>query len=182
MDIDYLLSEAGEASRKTKTVKPRKLSLGKARNKARVMDVQATMADTLDSIGKYQTISIEDFVNAQNAGKVPIMVRRCIARVQPKMRKNQDYDASFASAIQICTWVFQRHGFIRKGSRNYALNGKGSARNKYHRSRKDSSRFEQQFSRLYNSVFNPKKASKDNMRVVQLGKAFKTNDKWASIA
>lgn len=182
MDIDYLLNEAGEASGKTKTVRPRKMSLRKTQVKARVMDIQSTMADTLDGIGKYQTISIEDFVDAQNNSKVPIMVRRCIARVQPKMRKSQGYDASFASAIQICTWVFQRHGFIRKGSRSYAMNKKGQDRNTFHRHRKDSSRFEQQFSRLYNSVFNPKKASKDNMRVVQLGKAFKANDKWSSIA
>lgn len=183
IDSDNLLSEAITARQATKSkkVRPRKLSLNKVRNKARVIDIQGAMDITLDSKGKHQTISIEDFVKAQNKKKVPIMVRRCIARVQPKMvRDGQDFDSSFASAVQICTWVFQRHGFLRKNSRTYNLNKKGKDRNKFHRHRKDSSRFEQQFSRLYNRVFNPNKASKDNIKVVELGKALKANDKWAS--
>ena len=179
VDAEDLLSEARVARGQTKKTKPRKMSLKKINNQARVMDLQFQMSNVLDGIGKYQTISIEDFVQAQNKGKIPIMVRRCIARVQPKMRKSQPYEESFTSAIQICTWVFQRHGFIRKGSRNYTMNKKGKDRNKYHRHRKDSSRFEQQFSRLYNSVFNPNKATKASKRIIQLGRTFKANDKWA---
>ena len=178
--INYseLLLEADRAGKKTKLVKPRGLSLNKARNKARVLDIQRMMANNLQSIGKQQTISIEDFVTAQNNKNVPIMVRRCIARVQPKMAKQgQGKEESFASAIQICTWVFQRYGFVRKGSRTYALNKKGKDRNKYHRHRKDSSRFEQQFSRLYNTVFNPNKASKDSLEVVRLGQNIKASNR-----
>lgn len=181
--LDSLLLEADKAQKKTKRkrVRPRKISMKKVQNQARAIDVQFSMDDNLESLGKKQTISIFDFVEAQNRGKVPIMVRRCIARVQPKMaKKGQDLDSSFASAIQICTWVFQRYGFIRKGSRKYVLNKKGKDRNKYHRHRRDSSRFEGQFARLYNSVFNPKKASKFSKDLVISGRSIRAKAKRAS--
>lgn len=175
IDTEYLLSEATTARKKTK---PRKMSLNLVKNKARVLDVQKSMTKFMELNGHYQTISVEDFVTAQNKSKVPLMVRRCIARVQPKMRKDgQGFDEAFTSAIQICTWVFQRHGFIRKGSRTYAMNGKGTKRNGIHQKRKDASRYENQFGRLYNSVFKASKASAKSKKEIRLGKSFKASGK-----
>jgi len=162
-----------ESSKKAK--RPRSLSLKKTENKARVLDVQNELTRNLATLprqdgkfGKQQTISMEHFVQAMNDHKVPIMVRRCIARVYPNMSGGME--AKFASAVQICTWVFMRYGYIRKGSKDYKLNSKGEARNKYHRSRSDSKRYEDLFSRTYNSVFNPKKATKVSKDVAKIAR------------
>ena len=111
---------------------------------------------------------MEDFVEAMNNKQVPLMVRRCIARVYPQMTGTKEN--KFAAAVQICTWTFQTHGFVRKKSRTYVLNSKGVQRNKYHQRRKDARKYEDLFNRLYNTIFDPKKASKLSKKVVELGK------------
>ena len=152
---------------KLKRTKLRGLSLRMTGNRALSMDMQGALDKRLEKLGKNQTIPVSEFMVASTENRVPLMVRRCVARVFEKMKGSRVERMN--SAIQICTWVFRTYGYTKKSGKTSAfkMTAKGKNRNKWHKGRNDTPQRDERFRTLMNKVFNPLKASKKNLKIVK---------------
>jgi hypothetical protein len=99
-------------------------------------------------VGKKLIFSEESMLNLLLHRKVPTMVQHCILKVKEKVSGSEH--ERFVSAFNICGWVFQHYGYLRRSNSTMPMTGKGVKRNRQHQREKEASR---KFSR-YNTLVN----------------------------
>ena len=67
-------------------------------------------------VGKPMIFSEEAMLQLLIDRKVPTMVQHCILKVKKKV-SGSDHE-KFISAFNICGWVFQHYGYLRKSNTN----------------------------------------------------------------
>jgi len=75
---------------------------------------------------------------------VPTMMQHCVLQVRKKMDGNEK--EKYISAYNICSWVFQEYGYMRKGS--LKMTGKDQKNNTRHQRETDASSKKQKFNAL----------------------------------
>lgn len=104
-------------------------------------------------VGKPMIFTEEAMLQLLRERKVPTMVQHCILKVTKKVKGSQH--EKFVSAFNICGWVFQTYGYIRKSNTQMPLTGKGVKRNRQHQREKESSKKFSEYNSLVRRLWGP---------------------------
>jgi hypothetical protein len=89
--------------------------------------------------------------------KVPTMVQHCILKVKEKVKGSQH--EKFISAFNICGWVFQTYGYMKKSQTSMDMTGKGIKRNRQHQREKEASAKNSKYQSLVRKLWGPSLAA-----------------------
>lgn len=120
----------------------------------RIKELTREYQEHLKSIGKSETISPAKIADLNNKGKMPTMIKHCVVAIQPTLR-GEGINNSFVGAHNICFWSFNKHKLT---SKNYGVTGRGSIREKYHKTKADpdAGQKTKKYESLFNRIFRKK--------------------------
>lgn len=104
-------------------------------------------------VGKPMIFSEEAILNLLMQRKVPTMVQHCILKVKEKVKGSPH--ERFISAFNICGWVFQHYGYLRKSNTDMPMTGKGVQRNRRHQREKQSAKKFNDYNSLVRKLWGP---------------------------
>lgn len=108
-------------------------------------------------VGKPMIFTEEAMLQLLIDRKVPTMVQHCILKVKEKVKGSPH--ERFISAFNICGWVFQTYGYLRKSEEAMPITGKGVKRNRQHQREKGAGKKFSDYNGLVRKLWGPAMAS-----------------------
>lgn len=118
-------------------------------------------------VGKPMIFTEEAILKLLMEKKVPTMVQHCILKVKEKVKGSPH--ERFVSAFNICGWVFQTYGYLRRSNSQMPMTGKGIKRNRQHQREKEASRKFSEYNSLVRKLWGPSVAALKKEKPIKKG-------------